>query len=113
MDRRGKGVLATFVPAAVLTAACSTAQLPFSAGVGPDPQLPPAQKELIPTVHIAEAQGWPEGGKPTAAPGLRVTQFAKGLEHPRWVYVLPNGDVLVAETNAPERPEEKKGIKAK
>jgi glucose/arabinose dehydrogenase len=60
---------------------------------------------LIPTVNIAPAKGWPEGGKPIAARGLSVDALATGLDHPRWLYVLPNGDVLVAETNAPERPE--------
>src|SRR4029434_1892201 len=83
------------------------------ANVGPDPQLPPPQKALIPTVNVAEATGWPSGAKPVAADGLAVTAFATGLDHPRWVYVLPNGDVLVAESNAPPRPEEGKGIKAK
>ena len=97
-----------------LGAACmQPARLPFSAGVGPDPQLPPAEKELIPTVNIARARGWPEGAKPTPATGLTVTAFATGLEHPRWIHVLPNGDVLVAETNAPPRPEEGKGIKGR
>jgi glucose/arabinose dehydrogenase len=113
MDRRAKAVLAAVASLAIVTVACSSAQLPFSAGVGPEPQLPPAQKELVPTVHIAEATGWPEGARPAAAPGLAVAPFAKGLNHPRWVYVLPNGDVLIAETNAPERPEDEKGVKAK
>jgi glucose/arabinose dehydrogenase len=94
-------------------AACETARLPESAGMGPDPALPPPVKTLIPTVHIAPAKGWPEGVKPTEAPGTSVTAFAAGLEHPRWVYALPNGDVLVAETNAPPRPEEGKGIKGR
>src|SRR6185503_868365 len=89
----------------------STAQLPFSAGVGPEPQLPPAQKEVVPTVNVAEATGWPQGAKPAAAAGLAVSRFAEGLSHPRWVHVLPNGDVLVAETNAPPRPEDNRGIK--
>ena len=97
----------------MLAAGCSTARLPFSAGVGPDPQLPPAHQELIPTLLIAEAQGWPEGAKPSAAAGLAVSRFAAGLDHPRWVHVLPNGDVLVAESNAPPRPEQGKGLKAK
>ncbi|MEA3193642.1 MAG: hypothetical protein QOD26_1975 [Betaproteobacteria bacterium] len=81
--------------------------------VGGDPSLPQPTKTLIPTVKIAPAKGWPEGTMPTAAAGGAVTPFAKGLDHPRWVYVLPNGDVLVAETNAPERPEEGKGIKGR
>jgi glucose/arabinose dehydrogenase len=69
--------------------------------VGPDPELPPTQETLIPTVQIPKATGWPEGAAPSAAPSLTVAAFAEGLDHPRWLYVLPNGDVLVAETNAP------------
>jgi glucose/arabinose dehydrogenase len=93
-------------------AACAdTARLHPSASVGPDPQLPPPAKSAIPTVDIAPAIGWPSGTKPAAPAGTRVDAFATNLEHPRWLYVLPNGDVLVAETNAPERPEEGKGIK--
>jgi hypothetical protein len=99
--------------AAVLTAAgCgSSAKLPVTAGTGPSPTLPPPDKALIPLVNVVTAKGWPRGAKPTAAPGMAVAAFAQGLEHPRWLYVLPNGDVLVAETNAPPRPEEGKGIK--
>jgi glucose/arabinose dehydrogenase len=96
----------------VATACTDVARLPPSAAVGPDPVLPPPSVSLIPTVRIARAKGWPEGATPTAAVGTRVAAFASGLEHPRWLYVLPNGDVLVAETNAPPRPEEGKGIKA-
>jgi glucose/arabinose dehydrogenase len=66
---------------------------------------------LIPTVNIAQAVGWPENKNPVAAPGMTVNAFAGGLDHPRWLYVLPNGDVLAAETNAPPRPEDGKGIK--
>lgn len=79
--------------------------------MGPKPDLPPPRKTVIPTVKIAPATGWSEGQKPTAAAGLQVNAFATGLDHPRWLYVLPNGDVLVAETNAPERPEDARGIK--
>jgi glucose/arabinose dehydrogenase len=93
-------------------AACGeSATLPVAAGMGPDPELPPPEETLIPTVDIAPATGWPEGVMPSAAPGLRVVSFADGLEHPRWLYVLPNGDVLVAETNAPPRPGNAGGIR--
>ena len=88
-----------------------TARLPFDAGFGPNPQLPAPEKSLLPTLHIAPAKGWPAGGKPVAAAGLTVTAFATGLDHPRWLYVLPNGDVLVAETNAPPKPADGKGIR--
>jgi glucose/arabinose dehydrogenase len=96
-----------------LTGCADMARLPFSAGVGPDPVLPPPSASLVPTVDIAPAIGWPEGVQPRAAPGTRVSAFARGLDHPRWVYVLPNGDVLVAETNAPPRPEDVKGLKGR
>ena len=75
------------------------------AGFGPNPVLPEPQRSLIPVVHVAEAVGWPAGRMPTPAPGFRVQAFASGLDHPRWLYRLPNGDILVAETNAPPRPE--------
>jgi glucose/arabinose dehydrogenase len=81
--------------------------------VGPNPVLRPVDKHLIPTVQVAIAKGWPSGAKPTAAAGIAVTPFATGLNHPRWLYVLPNGDVLVAETNSPPKPDDAKGIKGK
>jgi len=97
---------------AFAAAGCSgTARLPLEAGIGPHPQLPAPERSLIPVLHIAPAKGWPPGGKPVAGAGLRVTAFATGLDHPRWLYVLPNGDVLVAETNAPPKPEDGKGIR--
>lgn len=91
--------------------ACESARLPVEAGMGPNPQLPAPKKTLIPTVQIAPAKGWPAGVTPTAAAGWKVNAFATGFDHPRWLYVLPNGDVLVAETNSPPKPE-KKGIRA-
>ena len=87
------------------------ATLPESAGVGPRPALPPPKSTLLPTVHIAPAKGWPAGATPVAAAGLAVNAFAAGLDHPRWLYVLPNGDVLVAESNGPPRPDNARGIK--
>ena len=92
--------------------ACESARLPIEATMGPNPQLPPPRQTLIPTVHIAPAKGWPHGAAPSAAAGLKVTRFAEGLDHPRWLYVLPNGDVLVAETNRPPKKPEPKGIRA-
>lgn len=89
-------------------------KLPESATTGPRPALPDPDKDLVPTVHIAPAKGCPANQVPIAARGLEVKAFASGLDHPRWIYVLPNGDVLVAETAAPaDRPEEAKGAKAK
>lgn len=87
------------------------AKLTVQDGTGPQPKLPPPNKTLIPTINIAPAKGWPEGAKPIAAAGLAVNAYASGFDHPRWLHVLPNGDVLVAETNAPPKPEDGKGIK--
>ena len=79
--------------------------------MGPDPKLPAPRQALIPTVKIAPAKGWPADTTPKAAPGVVVNAFATGLDHPRWLYVLPNGDVLVAETSSPPKPKQK-GIRA-
>jgi glucose/arabinose dehydrogenase len=86
------------------------ADLSIEAGFGPAPELPPPDKDLIPTVNIAPAVGWTENATPVPGKGLTVTAFARTLDHPRWLYVLPNGDVLVAETNAPPRPKDGRGI---
>jgi len=104
--------LALLIMVAGTLAACGeSSTLKVSDGTGPSPQLPEPNKTLIPTVNIAPAIGWPDGMKPTAAAGTQVTAFAEGLDHPRWLYVLPNGDVLVAETNAPPKPDDAKGIR--
>ncbi|WP_407295517.1 PQQ-dependent sugar dehydrogenase [Stutzerimonas zhaodongensis] len=87
------------------------AKLPVESGYGPNPALPEPNTSLIPTVNVAEAIGWPEGRKPKAAAGLDVQAFARDLDHPRWLYVLPNGDVLVAESDAPAKPEESQGFR--
>lgn len=94
-----------------LVACGESSTLQVSDGTGPSPKLPEPNKTLIPTVNIAEAVGWPDGAKPTPAQGLQVIAFAEGLDHPRWLYVLPNGDVLVAETNAPPKPDDTQGIR--
>ena len=96
---------------AALTACGDTATLNSAEDTGATPTLPQPVTRLIPTVNIAPAKGWPSGILPTPMAGMTVTPFASGLDHPRWVYVLPNGDVLVAESNAPPKPEEAKGIK--
>ena len=96
---------------AALAGCGGSANLPVSAGMGPAPALPAPEKALIPTVHVAPAVGWRAGTRPRAAAGTAVNAFATGLDHPRWLHVLPNGDVLVAETNAPPRPDDGKGIK--
>ncbi|MDD5580625.1 MAG: sorbosone dehydrogenase family protein [Methylobacter sp.] len=94
-----------------LTACGDEAQLPVEAGTGPNPKLPPPNPSLIPTINIAPAKGWPANKTPVATQGTKVAAFAERLDHPRWLYVLPNGDVLVAETNAPPKPEDTKGVK--
>lgn len=94
-----------------LVACGDTALLAPSEGMGPNPTLPAPRTTPLPTVNIAPAKGWPAGVMPTPMAGLAVTALASGLDHPRWVHVLPNGDVLVAESNAPPKPEDGKGLK--
>jgi glucose/arabinose dehydrogenase len=93
--------LLLIVVSAGLASCRDEASLPVSAGTGPHPKLPEPRQRWIPTVEVAHATGWAQGAKPVAAEGLQVRAFAEGLNHPRWLYVLPNGDVLVAETNTP------------
>lgn len=105
-------MLASAATVALLFGGCAgPAREPVSAVTGLNPDLPDPQTSLLPTLKIAEAVGWAAGQKPMAAQGLDVVAFATGLDHPRWLHVLPNGDLLVAETNAPPRPDEGKGIK--
>lgn len=91
-------------PTLLLCACSDTARLPESALVGPEPTLLNPVRRVLPTVDIAPAVGWPTGGRPQAADGLQVVALATALDHPRWLHVLPNGDVLVAESNRPPRP---------
>lgn len=93
-----------------LSACSETAKLPPNAGFGPNPTLPEPSSSLLPTVSIAPAKGWSDDEKPLPAAGFKVNAFAQGLDHPRWLYVLPNGDILVAESNA--QPKSGGGIKA-
>lgn len=102
--------LMTVSAVALTLAACGgPAALPPESGFGPNPTLPAPSRSLIPQVKVADAVGWTEGQTPVAAAGLRVQAFAGGLDHPRWLYRLPNGDILVAESNAPPKPEGKEG----
>ncbi|HXR63407.1 MAG TPA: sorbosone dehydrogenase family protein [Rudaea sp.] len=94
---------------AAVAAVAST--LPESAGYGPHPQLPPPKPQTIPTIKIAPTRPWSGAETPQAAAGFAVNEFARNLAHPRMLYVLPNGDVLVAETDTPEKPQDYKGIK--
>jgi glucose/arabinose dehydrogenase len=92
---------------AALVACSDTARLPPGADEGPNPTLAAPVTTLIPTVNVAPPKGWPQDATPLPAPGFMVTALERGLEHPRWLYVLPNGDVLVAESNRPKAPEQK------
>ncbi|MDB5695831.1 MAG: sorbosone dehydrogenase [Sphingomonas bacterium] len=79
------------------------ARLDISAVQGTRPTISEPRRQIIPTVRVADAVGWQGGAMPTPAAGLTVQPFARGLDHPRWLYRLPNGDVLVAESNSPPR----------
>src|SRR5712675_2359942 len=97
---------------ATVAAACgSPARVPVSAEIGVHPEIPRPNESLIPVINVVKAKRWTDDATPVAAEGLAVRAFARELNHPRWLYVLPNGDVLVAETNAPKRPDDGKGIK--
>ncbi len=106
-----KQAVATSLIALTLTACAGPARLPVEAGIGFSPQLPQPENALIPAIKVAKATGWPTGLTPAAASDLKVNAFADGLDHPRWLYVLPNGDVLVAETNGPGTDPGPPGIK--
>ena len=112
MRRRFREILIVGVALTAL-AACgkSNGQQNSAVGYGLDPQLPKPSKSLIPTVKVSDVVGWPAGVTPRAPAGFRVQPFAQGLDHPRWLLVLPNGDVLVAESNKPADGEKPKGIK--
>jgi glucose/arabinose dehydrogenase len=111
--RKNLGLAIAIAAMALPLAACNDPQDTVTAGqsYGPSPTLPEPQQSWLPTVNIATATGWPEGQKPKAASGMAVNAFATGLDHPRTVYVLPNGDVLVAESNAPPKPGDAWGVK--
>lgn len=114
MNTPNRALFARLVVGASLLALAACAgktSLPASATYGANPTIVEPQSALIPTINARKAVGWPAGDKPVAAAGLKVEAFASGLDHPRWLYVLPNGDVLVAESNAPPKPEDGKGIK--
>ncbi|HEU4814645.1 sorbosone dehydrogenase family protein [Janthinobacterium sp.] len=101
-----------FMLAAVSGTSLADAQAPaMPVGFGPQPALPAPDRQLIPTVNVAPVQRWTAAQHPAVAAGLAIHAYARDLDHPRWLYVLPNGDVLVAETNAPPKPDDSKGIK--
>jgi glucose/arabinose dehydrogenase len=91
--------------ATLLLAACGKGEsVPEAGQYGPNPTIPEPDYASFAPIRIAKPVGWPEGRTPNAAQGLRVAAFATGLIHPRWMLVLPNGDVLVAETDAKPEP---------
>ncbi|MET3668083.1 sorbosone dehydrogenase family protein [Caulobacter sp. 1776] len=94
-------------------AACdqSQGQQGSAVGYGPNPVLPAPEHALLPTVKVSDVVGWPAGVTPRAPAGFKAQPFATGLDHPRWLLVLPNGDVLVAESNAPPKKEPPHGLK--
>lgn len=105
-------LISTGLLLAALSACGDMATQPLASGTGLQPVLPPPRQRLVPTVHIAPAGGWSTGATPRAAPSLQVAAFARGLDHPRWLFVLPNGDVLVAESNQPARADAAWNLKA-
>jgi glucose/arabinose dehydrogenase len=87
---------------ALFVAGCDWSSLSDEETQGANPTIPTPRWALMPDINLARAVGWPKAAMPTPAPGLAVNAFAAGLDHPRWLHVLPNGDVLVAETNTPK-----------
>jgi glucose/arabinose dehydrogenase len=104
-------LLALALPLTLLVGCGDTARQSVEAGMGANPSLLEPVKALIPTAKVFDAVGWPAGRTPVAAPGLQVRAFAKDLQHPRWMLVLANGDVLVAETGSPGTDKGPGGLK--
>jgi glucose/arabinose dehydrogenase len=109
--RANHSVLRVGATLLLLSGCGGSARLPVEQGMGPSPALPKPSISLLPTIKVAKAIGWTNGAQPKPGEGLAVAAFARELQHPRWLYVLPNGDVLVAETNAPKRPLDGGGIR--
>jgi len=102
------GVAAAMAP---LSACSECMRLPEGSEIGPAPRLVQPVKSRQPRVKIVPALPWPEGSTPLAAASTQAAPFATALHHPRWLDVLPKGDVLVVETNAPARPDRTKAPK--
>jgi glucose/arabinose dehydrogenase len=101
--RNSAPTLLAVTSAAALLAACgSNGDFDISSQIGPDPVLPPPQQNLLPDLKVAKVIGWEEGQKPTVPEGLTITAYATDLANPRTVHTLPNGDVLVVQSKAPE-----------
>ena len=110
MSRTTLRILAMGASISLLAGCGEESSLPKGADVGSNPTIAKPTETMIPTVNVAPAKGWEGGQTPTAADGLKVNAFARGLNHPRSILVLPNGDVLVAESNAPPK-EQSQGIR--
>jgi glucose/arabinose dehydrogenase len=111
MRRRVREILIIGVAMAALSACGQGQSQTAPVGYGPNPVLPEPRKSLIPTVKVSEVVGWPTGVTPNAPAGFQVQPFATGLDHPRWLLALPNGDVLVAESNSPPKDEPSHGLR--
>ena len=93
-------VLLTAAAVAALTA-CSDPKFDEASQTGPNPALPEPKQFLLPPVNVAPGEGWPSGKSPVVAPGLQIKALATNLAHPRFVYVLPNGDILAVQAKSP------------
>lgn len=112
MKHRTIAFVALFLTLGIALGACNGVQTaPVETGFGPQPDLSEPENRVLPIINVAEARAWTGEARPTPATGLGVNLFAADLDHPRWLYQLPNGDVLVAETNGPPRPEDSGGIR--
>jgi glucose/arabinose dehydrogenase len=96
--------LAISFGAALFLGGCNDGSGDPNAQIGANPTLPDIKQFLFPPVHIARVTGWKQGETPTVAQGLQIKALATGLQHPRNLYVLPNGDILVIESKAPQAP---------
>ena len=107
-------VLLTLVAASILSAQVLRSQTPAQGAkiveIGPGKNVVLPEPTAHPQGKPPKVTGWPAGRTPTAAPGFRVTQFADNLQFPRWIYVLPNGDVLVSEAGGGENRSEERRV---
>ncbi|MEX6507369.1 sorbosone dehydrogenase family protein [Jiella sp. M17.18] len=109
--RRRVAALAVAGVAAVVLTGASDGQFDVSSQIGPNPKLPEPHQYLLPPMHLAPVVGWKKGETPSVPAGLKISALATGLQHPRTVYVLPNGDVLIVQSKGPnvepiERPKD-------
>lgn len=109
--RLASHVMAVLAVVLASTGAVAASQESDEGEYGAHPVIPAPEKHLIPTLKVAKAKRWKGDAMPRAGSGLKVSALARDLQHPRWVYVLPNGDILVAESEAPPKPEDGKGVR--